>query len=77
MAGRDRKLVVRNTLAPMAEKGLSRPPVILALLRKEVTHPTDIFSGQDESFTCLLFVVRTNIYQMAAKSLVLSHRLQC
>ena len=32
MADRDRQLVVRNALAPMAEKGLPLPPVMLVLL---------------------------------------------
>ena len=34
MADRDRVLVVRKALAPMAEKGFPRPPVILVLLSK-------------------------------------------
>ena len=32
MADRDWEFVVRNVLAPMAEKGFPRPPVILVLL---------------------------------------------
>ena len=76
MAYRDRKLVVRNALTPMAEKGLPRFPEFLGRLIVKLP-PLRCFWDQNTTFTRLLFVIWTNIYEMAAKSLVSSHRLQC
>ena len=55
MANRDRKLVVRNALTHMAEKGLPQPPDFSVLLSKKVS-PLLYFWDQNTTFTRLLFV---------------------
>ena len=49
---------------------------ILSILSKNLS-PLLTFWGQNKTLSYLLFVVCTNNYQMAAKSLVSSHRIQC
>ena len=73
MADRDWELVVRNALAPMAEKGLSRTPVF-ALLPSKNLSPLPTSLDNYTTFTRLLYVARTNINRTVANPRFCSHR---
>ena len=52
-------------------------PLLLSGILSKIYRPILTSSGQNKTFTRLLFVARTNIYQKALKCLVSSHRVQC